>query len=900
MILSFLRSLGSRFFCRSQTELDLEEELRSHIQCRAADLERSGLGHEEAERQANIEFGSHQRFKEECREAIAGNFIDILFQDLRFSLRIFRKSPGVTAIVVLTMALGIGATTAIFSLVDATLLHPLPYPHAEQLVRVVDELSGIGAHDVGMSEPEWQDLQHSGIFEYVSPAWYDDNNVTGSTEPTRVSLVIVAPNYFSLLGVNPELGRTFPPLDHSPGFTTEAVISDGLWKRIFGADPNILGKEFRMDTDLYRIVGVMPATFRDPGNSASQRSIEVWAATSFYGAPLDDHPVRSGRNLPTAIARLKSGLSIDAAQSRIDGLVASLQKRFPGDYPLHMGWKIRLVPLNESVVGNVRQTLMMLLVAVALVLVIGCANVANLLLARGSTRSREMAIRRALGAGQGRLTRQLLTESVLLSLFGGVIGVGFLLLAENFLLKLVPETLPRLNELSISWTVLVFALGASVLSGLIFGAAPALSARRVDLIHALKQEGRGSTDSRERARTRRVLVISEFAISLVLTIAAGLLLHSFWDLLNAQLGFDPQNVMTIKTRMPYPNDQTVDVYATAAQQSPFFREVLRRCRQLPGVQESAMGDLGSLPLGHDRNNQTPPLPMMIEGRQTASNEAPLVDESIITPEYFHLMDMTLRRGRGFCDLDKDNTEQVAIINESMAQTFWPNDDPIGKHIKLSRHATSWTTIVAIVANSRTESLENTNVPQIYTSLYQRGAKHLVIFLRGRLDAARIADDVRKQVQSVDARLPVFGASMLATTVSTALDQRRFSLRIVGLFALTALLLAAIGIYGVISYLVNERTHEIGIRLALGADRKNILQMILRQGLTMAVIGAATGLAAALIVAHLMASALYGVNPTDPITFVTGALIFIIVALLACYFPARRATKVDPMIALRDA
>src|SRR5437016_1480322 len=592
---AYFRSLAGRFFHRSETENDLEEELHSHIQLRVEALERSGLARAEAERRARLEFGSPERFKEECREAIAGNFIDVLFQDLRFSSRMLRKSPGFAAVVILTIALGIGATTAIFSVVDATLLRPLPYPKSEQLVSIQDNFQGVGAQDVGLSEPEWHDLQCSGIFESVSPTWFDENNLTGSSQPARVRLLIVAPNYFALLGMQPQLGRGFDPRDHSPGLIPEVVISDGLWKGAFGSDPNILSKSVRMDTDLYRIVGVMPAGFDAPGRTAEERNVEVWAATSFYGAPLSDHPPRNRRNLPTAIARLKSGLTIAAAQSRLEALVASLQKQFAADYPVQNAWAIRLVPLKERVVGNVRQSLVLLLGAVGLLLLIGCVNVANLLLARASARGREMAIRRALGAAQARLTRQLLTESLLLSLFGGIAGLAILFPAKDFLLRLVPENLPHLNEISISWNILLFALVASIVSGVLFGLAPALQASRLDLNHALKQEGR-STGSREAARTRPGLVITEFALSLVLMIAAGLLLRSFWDLLNVQLGFSPQNVMIVRTRLPAPNDPNIDKYATAAQETQFLRELIRKCKLLPGVQEVAIGDTASIRL----------------------------------------------------------------------------------------------------------------------------------------------------------------------------------------------------------------------------------------------------------------------------------------------------------------
>ena len=902
MIPAYFRSLAARFFRRSQTENDLEEELRSHIQLRADDLERFGLGRAEAERRARIEFGGEARFKEECREAIAGNFIDTLIQDVRFSLRMLRKSPGFALIAVMTIALGIGATTAMFSAVEATLLRPLPYAQPEQLVSIQADLPGLGANDVGISQPEWQDLQESGIFQYVSPTWFDENNLTGSSQPARVRLLLVAPNYFALLAVQPQLGRAFDPQDHSPGIIPEVVISDGLWKRSFGADSNILGKSVRMDTDLYRIVGVMPAGFDAPGRTAEERNIEIWAASSFYGTPMPDHPPRNRRYFPTAIARLKPGLTMAAAQKQLDVLTASLQKQFPGDYPPQNAWTVRVLPLKERVVGNVRQSLVLLLGAVGLVLLIGCVNVANLLLARASTRGREMAIRRALGAGQARLTRQLLTESLLLSLFGGIAGLAILFSLKDFLLQLVPENLPRLNEISISWSVLLFALATCVVSGVSFGLAPALQASQVDLIHAFKQEGRASTGSAERARTRRGLVVTEFALSLVLMVAAGLLLRSFWDLLNVQLGFSPQNVMIVRTRLPAPNDPNVDKYATAAQETPFLRELIRKCTLLPGVQEVAIGDTASIPLDQSLRDlkviSEGQFFFSIEGRNVQSDHSTVAERSSVTSDYFHLLGITPLRGRLFNESDNDNTPQIAVINRAMAETYWPNEDALGKRFKATRDGSQWITVVGVVANARTESLARADVPQIYLDLYQTAERRLSVFLRGRFHTAAIADEVRQQVQSLDPTLPVYGGQTLNETVATSLSQRRFSLEMVGLFALTALLLAGLGIYGVISYLVAERTHEIGIRLALGASRSNILRIVLRQGLGLAIVGAAVGLVCSLIVSHLMASLLYGVRPTDPLTFVGVALVFISVALFACYIPARRAMKLDPMIALR--
>ena len=886
---------------RKRTLSDFGAEIEAHIELEAERLEEGGLSHEEARAAALRAFGNVTQARERFYESSRWRWGDEFGHDLRCALRMLRKSPGVTAIVVSTMAVGIGATTAIFSVVDAALLHPLPYPRAEELVSIRDDLPGVGSRDVGMSEPEWQDLQRSGIFEYVSPTWYDDNNLGGSSQPERVSLLIVAPNYFHVVGVKPRLGRAFDPRDHRPGFTTEVVISDGMWKRAFASDPHVVGRGIQLDTDLYYVVGVMPPDFHAPGRTTRDRNIEVWAATSFYGPPLLDHPPRNRRNLPTAIARLAPGLTIAEAQKRLDGLVASLHREFPGDYPRPDGWTVRLVPLKDTVVGNVHQPLMLLLGAVGLVLLIGCLNIANLLLARTSTRRREMAVRQALGAARTRLVRQLLTESVLLSLLGAVAGLAVLFWTKGLLLEMLPESLPRLNDISINSGVLLFALGASLTAGAIFGLAPALHGGRVDLTHALKQEARGSTGSAAQARTRRVLVMAEFALSLVLLIAAGLLLRSFRDLLDERMGFDPQSVMTVRTRLPYPNDAKTDKYGTFSQEARFLREMLRRRITLPGVEEAAVGDLGALPLGHDRDNQNRPFPLLLEGREKGSNQFPLVDASFVSPEYFHLMGMTLRRGRLLSDFDNEDAPAVAVVNEAMAQTYWPDGRPLGKHLKLWPQAPSWATVVGVVADARTESLEEPRVPEIYISLYQPvvryPAHHLAIFLRGRLDPAAIPDGVRAQVQSIDATIPVFGAQMLEQTVAASLSQRRFAMVMVGLFAVTALLLAALGVYGVMSYMVAERRHEIGIRLALGAEREDILRMVLGQGTRLAAAGAAVGLVCALIVSHLMAGLLYGVRPTDPLTFAVVTILLVGVALLACYVPARRAVRLDPLVAL---
>jgi len=886
---------------RTRKASDFGAEIEAHIALESERLQEQGFSYEDAQTEARRTFGNVTRVQERFYETSRWPAWDHFWQDIRYAARMLRKSPGFTAIAVLTIALGIGATTAIFSLVDATLLHPLPYPHPEELVRIEDDLPGAGATDAGISIPEFKDLQRSGIFQYVVLEIFGSANLTGVSQPSRMQYEGVSPAYFAMLGVKPELGQTFDPQDQTPGFTLDVVISDGLWKRAFGSDPHIVGRSLRGDNDLYRVIGVMPPGFRDPGRTVGERNTEQWAALGFSDDPARG-PNRSLRLPLETVGRLKPGLTVAAAQSQLDALVASLREQFPDDYPADSKWTVRLVPLKENVVGNVRQSLILLLGAVALVLVIGCVNVANLLLARASARSREMAVRQALGAARRRLVRQLLTESLLLSLLGGVAGLVILFCMKGFLLRLIPESLPRLNDLSINWTVMLIALAASIAAGVIFGLAPARQAGRLNLASTLKVEGRGSKGSREQTRTRRVLVVTEFALSLVLMVAAGLLLRSFWDLYKAPLGFNPQHVISVQLWLPSPNDPNTDIYGTVAQEPVFARELLRRSRLLPGVQEAALGAEPSIPLHHDGNRSA----LIVEGRQTQSKQTPLVERSQVTPEYFHLLEIPVLRGRLFNDGDDENAPLVAVINQAMAETYWRGEDPLGKRLKLGagragvgqRASKIWITIVGVIADARTESLANASVPQIYLSLYQETPKELAIFLRGDLNASAIPEEVRAMVQSVDPELPVYGAQTLNDAVTASLEQRRFSMDIVAAFAVTALLLAALGIYGVISYIVSERTHEIGIRLALGAQRHRILRMILSQGLGLAIAGAAIGLVGAVIVAHLMAGVLYGVRPTDPATFVSVALLLIAVALLACYIPARRAIRVDPLVALR--
>jgi putative ABC transport system permease protein len=821
--------------------------------------------------------------------------MDTLIKNIRYGMRSLIRQPGFTAIAILTLALGIGANTAIFSVVNAVLLRPLPFRNPEQLVLVRDDLTGQNLENVGMSINELWDLQKSsGIFDQVSAVWPVDANLTGSDRPERIELLAVSPNYFSLLGAGAQLGRVFGPEDQAPGFAEGVVISDGLWHRLFGGDPNVLGRKIRADNDLYAVIGVMPPDFRHPGQTL-RNEVDMWGTAGFSANPFPD-PLRARRFLPGGIGRLKPGLNLQQAQTQLDAFVARLKVEYPNDYPTQAGWQIRLLGAQEKLVGNVRTTLLMLLAAVGCVLLIGCVNIANLLLAKSSSRQREMGIRVALGASRRQLIIQLLTESLLLALGGGALALVSVTWLIRLLLKLVPTNIPRLNEVGFDFGMLGFAFLISVVTGLLFGLFPALQASRPDILVGLKDGSKGAGSGIRQVRFRNALVVVEFALSLVLLIGAGLLLRSFFHLLKVNPGFDSNHVLVARIWLPVPNNPDLDPYRAPGKRPAFVREVLGKLRSIPGVQYAAIGGGNGVPLIGPHNKNT----FTIEERADEGSNLPLAQIDNVSPDYFRVLGVPLIKGRFFADTEDEKGQRVAIIDETMAARYWPNSDPIDKRLKFGGRASQapWMTVVGVVGKIKTEGFDQADQPRVYVSSLQGAGYALAVYLKTTPNPESLSQPLLQQVQSVDPNLPVFGIQKLEDVVSTSLANRRFAVQMIGLFGCVALLLAGIGIYGVMSYMVTQRTHEIGIRLALGVQARDVLNMVVRQGLTLAVIGVGIGLIGAFALTRLMSSLLFGVSATDPLTFALIAVLLTGVALLACYLPARRATKVDPLVALR--
>ncbi|MGB7827155.1 MAG: ABC transporter permease [Pseudolabrys sp.] len=822
-----------------------------------------------------------------------------LFQDVRYGLRLLWKSPGFTIVAVLSLALGVGANTAIFSIVNAVLLRSLPFSHPDRLVKIVANNRGVGAQDIGLSVPELDDLRtRAGVFDQVTATQGGPTNLTGGERPQHLELLEVSPNYFSMLGTSAHIGRVFGPGDEAPGFAEAAVISDSLWARGFGRDPGVLGRRLQLDNDPYTIVGVLPPGFRHPGRTVAT-DVEIWITAGFRADPFPK-PDRSLRYLPGAIGLLKPGISLEQAQSRLNAFTAQLRAEYATDYPAGSGWSIEVEPLQESLVGNVRPMLLVLMGAVVLIILLALVNVANLLLARASGRQREMAVRLAMGATRSRMIRQLLTESMILSLVSGVVGVLTAIAALHFV-QFLPARIPRLAEVQVDWTVLAFALLVSLLAGLGFGLVPALQSSKAEIAVAIREGARGSGTSGKTNRLRGLLIASESALAVVLMVGAGLLLRTFWGLLQENPGFNPSRIVAANLYLPVPNNPDMDRYAKPEILNSFVREAVRRVSAIPRVDLASMTT--DLPVTHLSRRR----PVNIEDRPDESGKGLFSEITSVTPEYFKVLQASLVRGRYFTEDDDTGKQPVAIVDESAARTYWPDSDPIGRRLSIrsTRGAANppWCTVVGVIKDIKSDGLDQSGAPHIYRPIYQFPGPRslsLSVTVRTSLPATSLEPLIRREIQAIDPDLPVFNVRTMNEVIDGSLASRRFSAELVGVFAVVALLLASVGIYGLLAYMVGQRAHEIGVRMALGATPSTIGKMIVSRGASLAGIGVVIGLILSGIMAPLISSLLYGVRPIDPEVFIAVPLILMVVVLLASYIPARRAARVSPIVALRES
>ncbi|HYT06138.1 MAG TPA: ABC transporter permease [Rugosimonospora sp.] len=834
--------------------------------------------------------------------------MEALLQDVRYGLRMLVKKPTFTIVAVLTLALGVGANTAIFSIVNAVLLRSLPFRDPDRLVRIYFNNPGVGLRNVRFSVPEFDDLRaQTDVFEDVSVIVLGPTNLTGAKQPEHLEMMEVSPNYFSMLGATPELGRLFGHQDFALGFAPVVVISDGLWRRSYGADPGVLGRSLRLDNDLYTIVGVLSPGFRHPGPTIP--AVEVWITCGFSGDPFPA-PARGLRILPGAIGRLKPGLTVAPAQARLDAMAANLRRDFANDYPPQAKWTVEIVPLQQSLVGKVRPMLVVLMAAVILIVFVVSLNIGSLLLARASGRQQEMAVRAAMGASGGRMIRQMLTESLLLAFIGGIAGLTTAVITLKAVLRFVPANLPRLREVNIDWRVLGFALLISLATGLLFGLAPATHSSKAGLAGTMREGSRGSGYSAKAGRMRDALMVSQLAFAVVLMIGAGLLLETLRDLLRQNPGFNPSQVVTANIYLPNPNNPQLDPYHTLAQQIPFNRELLRRANAIPGVELAAI--TSNLPAADTINSDaaaygaTNHNSLDIEDRPTESSGDLSAEVIRTSPEYFRVIQTPLVEGRFFTEDDENGKLPVAIIDEATARRYWwPDHDPVGRRLRIrlrfgQNPVNRWSTVVGVVKNIKHDGLDVDGVPHLYVPLNQFVGRTLSLALRTSLPASTLEAQLRGAIQSVDPGLPVFNVTSMDEVLDASLASRRFSANLVAGFAGGALLLASIGIYGLLAYMVGQRSREIGLRLALGAQRADVLRLVLGKGVVLAGLGIVAGVIFSASTASMMASLLYGVRPHDPAVFLMVPLLLLVVAIAASYIPAWRATKVDPIVALRES
>jgi putative ABC transport system permease protein len=902
-----------------ERESEIVEELALHLEAAYEDARADGLSEAEAEARAlrsydwrllecevrRAEWPVAARVIQPSLELIdqtGGMRMESLLQDLRYGIRMLGKNPGFTLIAALTLALGIGANTAIFSVVDATVLRPLPYPESERLVMLWSTSKTPGGGRYGSSVPDYREWREQNqVFEGLGAFWYGDFNLTGDNQNAeRVQGAFVTANFFSVLGVAPALGRGFQSADEQFGQHQVVLLSYELWQRRYGGDPQLVGRVIKLGGVTHTVIGVMPRGMAFLDNAPRP---ELWTPLSFAAG--DNMATRNNYYL-RLIGRLRPGVSIEQAQSDVNAIAERMKAEFG-----EVGGAV--VSLREQIIGDVRRALLVLLGAVAFVLLVACVNVANLLLARAAAREREFAVRSALGAGRARIIRQLLIESIPLGLLGGGTGLLLAYWGLELMRSLLPASLPRHNTISIDGRVLGFTLLASVLTVMVFGLLPAFQTARDGVREALNEGGRGGTAGRRRSRLRDALVVMEMALALVLLVGAGLMLRSFARLQQVDTGFSATNVLTMRIPLPeakYPIPRGPNAPPPAGLH--FFRQLLERVKSLPGVESAGVTTMLPLGAGSGLGKR-----FSVEGHPLPSSldQVQRVQLAAVSPEYFNTLGITVRRGRGFTTYDRAEAQQVAVINETLARRSFPNEDPLGKTIWLGPPESLLPperirpgyrfvrrTIVGVIADVKSGALDTAAGSEVYLPLEQHGDdiwyNAMMLAVRSPLPTDALTAAIREQVRALDRDQPITGIATMEERFSRRLSEPRFSTLLLGLFAGIAMLLAAIGIYGVMSYAVTQRLHEIGIRMALGAGRRDVLRLIIGQGMKRALLGVGIGLAGALGLTRLMQQLLFGVSATDPLTFAGVALLLMLAALLACWLPARRATKVDPLTALR--
>lgn len=886
----FLRKL-SLLLQRNQFATDLDEEMSFHRQQAERDFIAAGLTPEAARYAAMRQFGNTTQVKEKSHEVVGFRFESVL-SDIRYAARQLWNSPAFTLVMLLTLALSIGANSAIFSVIDGVLLKTLPYPRADRLVRLF--LSSSSYPKFPLNPFDFRDYRaRNQSFESMAIFTRGDVQLSGSGDPARLNGFGITSGYFHVLGLHPELGREFDQQAEIPGNGLQVILSDRAWRTRFDSDPAIVGRKITLNMQPFTVIGVMPPGTEHPGNwyhaVSYGENVDLWWPFSFAG-----DPKQRGSHYVEGIARLNDNVSVERARGEMNSIMTQLGREYPDD---DAGWTVLVIPLYTEIVGGSRQMLFVLLGAVGMVLLIACANAANLLLARAGARQREIAVRMAMGAPRVRVMRQLLTESLLISFSGGALGVALAVLGVKALVSLLPSDFPRAHDIRVSGPVFAFTFGVSILTGLLFGLAPALQAVHTDPKQGLQKGGRTTIATRHQSGLRNALVISEVGLACILLIGAGLMLRSLLNQLHLDPGFQPEHLLTASLSLPHSQYKTdSEVKQFYIQTVPrFYTQLVADLSALPGVQSAGVGS--DLPwTGWDENLGG----FAIEGKKPPPNQEFHARYHRASPGYFRALGVPLVAGRFFTDADTMNARQVLVVNRMMAERYWPGENVVGKRVSFedAPKEKDWITIVGVVGDVKDHPNSLSAEPGFWWPELQAPAPDMSVVIRASADPQLLADALRNEVHRLDPTLAVADVQVMDRIVDASISTPRFAFVLVGMFAGLAILLAAIGIYGVIAYSVSQRTAEFGLRMALGAQQGDVLRLVLAQAAKVTLVGAVFGLAASLALSRVLKSLVFNVSSTDPATFLAVGFIVVAVSFLACYIPARRATDADPMDALR--